>query len=89
MHPFGGVVHFDTANRTSLHPFGGAVNARAPLLAEQKEYCGDEHSGMADADPEDKVDDGEAPAYGILHAPDAYSHAKQICEQHEEEHGEH
>ena len=53
------------------HSFGEAVDGCAPLLIEQKENGGDQRAGVADTDPPDEVDDGEAPADGDVDAPDA------------------
>ena len=52
-------AHDDGEDR---HRLGGAVDRRAPLLAEEEEDRGDQRAGVADADPEDEVGDVPGPA---------------------------
>jgi hypothetical protein len=71
-----------TANKR--HGFGETVDGVAPRLPKQKKDGGDQCAGVADTDPPDEVDDGEAPADGDVDAPDAvplrkrYPRAKSI-----------
>ena len=43
------------------HRLGEAVDRRPPLLVQQQQDRRDQRAGVADADPPDEVDDGEAP----------------------------
>ena len=58
-------------HRENRHRFGGAVHARAPLLAQQKENRGDQRSGVADTDPPHEVDDVPAPHGRVMISPNA------------------
>ena len=58
-------------DREQRHRFGEAVDRGAPVLPQQQQDRGDQRAGMADADPPDEVDDGEAPADRNVDAPDA------------------
>ena len=71
------------------HGFGKAVDGVAPRLAQQEEDGGDECAGVADTDPPDEVDDGEAPADGDGHAPDADALQEEIADGIEHHHREH
>jgi hypothetical protein len=53
------------------HRLGKAVDRVAPLLLEEQQNGGDQRAGVADTDPPDEVDDGEAPRAGNGDAPDA------------------
>ena len=63
------------------HRLGGAVDRRAPLLAEQEEDRRDQRAGVADADPEDEVDDRPAPADRVVQAPDADAFPEQPADR--------
>ena len=53
------------------HRLGRAVDRGPPLLAQEAEDGRDQGAGMADADPEDEVDDRPAPVDRGAVAPDA------------------
>ena len=53
------------------HGLGKAVDGVAPLLLEEQQDGRDQRSGVADTDPPNEIDDGEAPAHGDVEAPDA------------------
>ena len=58
-------------HRENRHGLGGAVNRRAPLLAQQAKDRGDQRAGVADADPENEIDDGPAPVDRAAVSPHA------------------
>ena len=53
------------------HRLGEAVDRVAPGLLEQQKNGRDQRAGVADTDPPDEVDDGEAPGTGDGNTPDA------------------
>ena len=67
-------------HREDRHGLGCAIDGRAPLLAQQAEDGGDQRAGVADADPEDEVDDGPAPVDRAAVTPHADAGADQIGE---------
>ncbi len=69
--------HAGASDGKQRHGFRKTVDGVAPRLAQQKKDGGDQRSGVADSDPPDKVDDGESPADGNVHAP----HADALKEQ--------
>ena len=60
------------------HRLGEPVDRRPPRLLEQQQDRRDQRAGVADADPPDEVDDGEAPADRDVDAPDADALHQQI-----------
>ena len=60
------------------HRLGEAVDRRAPLLVQQQQDRRDQRAGVADADPPDEVDDGEAPGDRDVDAPDADAREQQV-----------
>jgi hypothetical protein len=67
--------------------------ASAKRLMELRHDCrsnkkdgGDERAGVADSDPPHEVDDGEAPADGDGHAPDADAFQEQVADGVEHHH---
>ena len=81
--------HQGAHDREDRHRFRGAVDRRAPLLAEEEEDRGDQRAGVADADPEHEVRDVPRPADGNVETPDAdalpeqprHGHAEQAEER--------
>src|SRR5271166_135331 len=53
------------------HGFGEPVNGSAPLLVQQEENGRNQRTGVADTDPPNEIDNGEAPANGDVNAPDS------------------
>ena len=62
------------------HGLSKAVDGGAPALLEQQKNRGDQRSGVANTDPPDKVDDGEAPANRNIDAPDASALEEEIAD---------
>ncbi len=60
------------------HGLGKAVDAGAPILAEEEENGTDERAGVADADPEDEVDDVKGPGDGLVIPPHTDACGEQI-----------
>ena len=48
-------------DREDRHRLGEAVDRGAPVLPEQEQDGADQRAGVTDTDPEDEVDDVEAP----------------------------
>lgn len=72
-------------DREDGHGLGGAIDGRAPLLAEEAEDRRDQRAGVADADPEDEVDDGPTPTHGRTEAPGAGTGRDEVAEADERE----
>ena len=53
------------------HGLGEAADGVAPGLLEEQQNGGDQGAGVADTDPPDEVDDGEAPGHRLRDGPDA------------------
>jgi hypothetical protein len=66
-------------HREDGHGLGEAVDARAPLLAEEEEDGGDQRSGVADADPPHEVGDVPGPVDRRVVTPDADAHREQVA----------
>jgi hypothetical protein len=81
--------HSGAGHGEQRHGFGEAVDGIAPGLSQQQKDGGDKRAGVADSDPPDEVDDGEAPADGDGHAPDADALQKQIADGVQHHHGQH
>ena len=60
------------------HGLGRAVDRGAPLLAQEAQDRRDERPGVADADPEDEVDDVPRPVDRVAVAPDADAGRDQV-----------
>ena len=69
--------HAGADDGKNRHGFGETVDGVAPALLEQQQNGGDQRPGVADADPPDEVDDGEAPGYRLRDGPDAGAHQEQ------------
>ncbi len=62
------------------HGFGKSVDARAPVLAEEKQNGGNQCSGVADTDPEHEVHDRETPHHRVVVAEHADAGHEQIAD---------
>src|SRR4051812_47566853 len=60
------------------HRLGRPVDRRAPLLPQEAKNGGNQRAGMADADPENEVDDRPAPVDRRAMAPDADSRRHHV-----------
>ena len=58
-------------------------------LLQQQQNGGDQRAGVADTDPPDEVDDGEAPADRDVDAPDADAPEKQVADGEQHHHRQH
>ena len=63
--------HAGAGHGEQRHRLGKAVDRVAPALLEQQQNRRNQRAGVADTDPPDEVDDGEAPADRNVDAPDA------------------
>ena len=52
------------------HGFGKAVNRGPPLLVQKQQNRRNQRASVANANPPDEVNDGEAPSYRDIEAPD-------------------
>jgi len=68
------------------HRLGEAVDRGAPRLVQQQQDGGDQRAGMADPDPPDEVDDGEAPRHGDIDAPNPNAGGEEIGDGVEQQH---
>ncbi len=73
-------------HREERHRLGEAIDRRSPLLVEQEQDRRDERAGVTDPDPPDQVDDREAPAHGVVDAPDTRPFHEQVSQRVEEHH---
>ena len=69
--------HSSAHNGKNRHCLGEAVDRGAPFLVEKEKNGRNQGAGMADTDPPDEVDDGEAPGGRDSDAPDANALDKQ------------
>ena len=81
--------HAGASHGEQRHGFGKAVDGVAPRLLQQQQNGGDERAGVADTDPPDEVDDGEAPGHRDLDAPDADAADEQVGDRDQQQHHEH
>ena len=80
--------HAGAGDGKQRHGFGKAVDGVAPALPQQQKNGGNQRAGVADTDPPDKIDDGEAPADGDRDAPNADALEEQITDGKQQHHGQ-
>ena len=68
------------------HRFGKAIDRGAPLLIQQEQDRGDQRAGVADTNPPDEIDDGEAPADRNLNAPDPRAFQDEVGQRDKQRH---
>ena len=68
-------------DREDRHRLGKPVDAGPPLLTEQMKDRRDQRAGVADADPEDEVDDRESPHHRVHVAPHADAGGEEVQDQ--------
>ena len=76
--------HSSAGDGKEGHRFSEAIDAGAPVLPHQEEHGANESSGVTNADPPDKIDDGESPRDWNIDAPDAHAAQKQIGDRRRE-----
>ena len=63
------------------HGLGKTVDRCTPRLLKQQQNGGNQRAGVADTDPPNKINDGEAPSDRDGHAPNTHAFDKQIADR--------
>ena len=75
-------------HRKDGHRFCEPVDGGAPLLSQQEEDGRNQRAGMADPDPEDKVDNIPRPGNRNVVAPDSDAPGHQVADERQEHDGQ-
>ena len=75
-----------TDDRKNRHRFSCSVNTGSPVLTKQEQNRANQSSRVANADPENEVNNWPTPIGGVVVTPNAHSLEKQVSDASSQDH---